>query len=87
MAQKFNACIGIRQLHAIVIEQDTCYIDVAEYVNKPFEKYKILDQYPELAGESQPIEPEGLSQARIEQLSYFKDYVSNDHKHYIHENY
>ena len=35
--------------------------------------WKVLDQYAELAGESQPIDPDGLSPARIEKLSYFKD--------------
>ena len=60
---------------------------MAEYVNKPYEKYEILNQAAELIGEPQVMEPEGLTQARKDHLKYFVDYVLSDHRQYIYENY
>ena len=37
--------------------------------------------------EPSSINPEGISPSRLECLAYFKDFVDEEHKHYIASNY
>jgi hypothetical protein len=90
LSTHFKNCSGIGDWHVIKIRPYNNFIEVANDVGEPFREYEILPHnwnelmWPEI----DIIEPDALSQNRIDQLKQFEDYVSVMHKPFIStENY
>jgi len=88
MKEIFNECTGIRSWHAMRIESEGPNILVSNHVTNPYNEYKIMEE-DRIMNEEMPsvIEPEGLSNSRVEQLKYFTNYITRDHCHFILDNY
>ena len=86
LAQRFGKCIGIREWRLIRIMKDTNFIQVAKEISEVFITYEnnnneVILTTPNI------IQPEGLSNARIDQLKLFTEYVHDHHKDFLVKNY
>ena len=80
-------CNGIGNWDKIKILPDNDEICVANYEDEELKTIKILKTNANLAGFPDIIEPNGLSEIRMRDLEFFRNYVENSHKNFISKSY
>jgi len=81
--KKFLPCTGIRDWHVIKILPEGPNIFVANFINEPFTSVRIMNESIDLEDYIDMIEPEGLTEARLKELEFFKDYLPIEEKENI----
>jgi len=86
---KFNECVGIKDWHVVKIPSESHFIEVSKAVGQPSTLYRTMNGDLMLDENDRPkiIEPEAMSDDRLKQLEYFKQFVDDLHKPYISDQY
>lgn len=87
ISTKFLPCPGIANWHVVKIPQLGNHIYVADHVGDNLRQVIIMNENVSLTSIPSKIIPVGLSEARKKELEFFKEFVVDEHVHFIADEY